>query len=71
MAYFVAKRLQLAVDAGLPNDLLHVMHAKLGRRMYKLQGKITPALHAVLNSAGNTARNSHIHHWETIQMRHA
>ena len=70
MAYFVAKCLQLAVDAGLPSDVLYVMHAKLGRRMYKLQGKIIPALHAVLNSAGNAARNSRIHHWETIQMRH-
>lgn len=71
VAYFVAKCLQLAVDAGLPSDVLHIMHAKLARRMYKLQGKINPALHAVLNAAGNAARNSRIQHWETIQMLHA
>jgi hypothetical protein len=67
----MAKCLRLAVDARLPSDVLHVMHAKLGRRIYKLQGKINPALHAALNAAGNTARNSRIQHWETIQMLHA
>jgi len=70
MTYLLAKILQLAVDAKFPSDLIHVMHAKLSRRMTKLYtstGPINRRLLKFLNTTGDSAHNFRTHQWEKIQ----
>ena len=70
MAYLLAKLLQLAVDAKFPSDLIHIMHAKLSRRMTKLHeslGPINNRLLSFLTTTGNASRNFRAQQWENIQ----
>ena len=70
MAYLLAKLLQLAVDAKFPSDLIHIMHAKLSRRMTKLHesfGPINNRLLSFLTTTGNASHNFRAQQWENIQ----
>jgi hypothetical protein len=70
MVYLLAKILQLAVDANFPSDLIHIMHAKLSRRMAKLHetfGPINDRLLRFLNTTGDTAHHLRAQRWENIQ----
>jgi hypothetical protein len=42
MAFFLARALRSAAAAGLSNDALHAMRAKLARRMHKLSAHLPP-----------------------------
>jgi len=70
MVYLLAKILQLAVDAKFPSDMIHVMHAKLSRRMTKLHrscGPINNQLLKFLHATGRAARNFRDEQWKNIQ----
>jgi hypothetical protein len=72
MTYLLAKILQLAVGAKFSSDLIHIMHAKLSRRMSKLHGSFGPIndqLLNFLNAAGNAAYNLRAQRWKNIQQR--
>lgn len=71
MAFLVAKVLRLAVDSELPSDLIHIMHTKLARRIFKLEGVLSPALDATLDKAGNAAKALRSERWKAIQKQQA
>lgn len=71
IAFLLAKILQLAVDFELPSDTLHIMHAKLAKRIHKLQGALNPALSQLLHAAGDKSKELRSRRWERVQEEHA